>query len=224
MADQRSDQPAAPQVETPRLEQLTPGVSGDLSVDDDDLENLHFRDLSFETLRLAPNRILDGIHIDGLRVGHWETLGSRLVESILERVEAPGVHGPRSHFTDVEIRQSRLGSAELYEADWRSVHFVGCKIGFLNLRGAQLRDVAFTDCTIDDLDVMGATAARVDFTGTRIGRLDVHGATMTDVDLRGAELREIVNLAGLTGVTITHAQLLLLAPLLASHLGLRVVE
>ncbi|GAA4754792.1 hypothetical protein GCM10023350_45280 [Nocardioides endophyticus] len=45
----------------------------------------------------------------------------------------------------------RLGSVEAHEAQWRSVHFVGCKLSFVDLRGAELIDVAFTDCITHEL-------------------------------------------------------------------------
>ena len=48
------------------------------------------------------------------------------------------------------------------------------------------------------------------------------GARLTDVDLSGARLSTIVGIESLRGATISAAQMLDLAPLLAAHLGLRV--
>ena len=43
---------------------------------------------------------------------------------------------------------SRIGSWEVCDAIWRSVHFSGCKIGYLNLRDAEVSDLKFTNCVI----------------------------------------------------------------------------
>ena len=50
---------------------------------------------------------------------------------------------------------------EAYESELRSVHFVGCKLSFVNLRGAELLDVAFTDCVIEELDLGQSKVRRV---------------------------------------------------------------
>lgn len=117
---------------------------------------------------------------------------------------------------------SRIGSWEVCDAIWRSVHFSGCKIGYLNLRDAEVSDLKFTNCVIEELDLMRAKASRVAFTDCRIGRLELAGSRLADVDLRGAQLTDVGDLAGLSGVTVSLEQLLDLAPLMAARLGVTV--
>jgi uncharacterized protein YjbI with pentapeptide repeats len=143
---------------------------------------------------------------------------------VLERVDVPVVRGVRGRWRDVEVRDARLGSAELYESTWDRVHLVGCKLGFVNLRGAELRDVLFTDCTVDELDLVQARATRVAFAGTRVRRLDVQASTLEHVDLRGADLDEVAGVRSLAGATVTPEQLARLAPLLAEGLGIAVED
>jgi hypothetical protein len=62
----------------------------------------------------------------------------------------------------------------------------------------------------------------VRFTDTRITSLEVPRATLMDVDLRGAALSSVSGVDHLSGATISPAQALQLAPLLAAHLGIRI--
>jgi uncharacterized protein YjbI with pentapeptide repeats len=147
---------------------------------------------------------------------------ARFVETTLDRLTAPVFRAARSHFRDVRISGSRLGSAELYESGWQSVHFIGCKLGYVNLRGADLRDVMFTDCSIDELDLGRARATRVSFPGSQVRSLDVTGSHLASVDLRGLEMQQLVGLEGLKGATLDSMQVALLASLFAERLGIDV--
>jgi uncharacterized protein YjbI with pentapeptide repeats len=120
------------------------------------------------------------------------------------------------------VLASRVGSAELYDGQWRSVRFADCKLGYLNFRHSTLEDVLFTGCQFDELDLTGATLSRVAFVDCDLATLTVTGARLKDVDLRGARLRAITGLAGLSGATIDETQLVELAPLLAAEAGLTV--
>jgi uncharacterized protein YjbI with pentapeptide repeats len=147
---------------------------------------------------------------------------ARFIETTLDRLTAPVFRAARSHFRDVRISGSRLGSAELYESGWQSVHLIGCKLGYLNLRGAELRDVMFTDCTIDELDLGRARATRVSFPGSQVRSLDLTGATLTHVDLRSLDLQQLTGLEGLRGATLDSGQVAMLATLFAERLGIDV--
>ncbi len=145
-------------------------------------------------------------------------------ETAFVRLNAPVFLAARSRFRDVTIEASRLGSAELYDASWQSVHISNCKLGFVNLRGATLQDVLFTDCTIDELDLGGAKANRVAFTRTDVNNLDVTRANLSHVDLRGLEMRHLIGLEGLKGATLNFFKIAELAPILAGRLGIKVED
>lgn len=209
----------APQIEALRLSGLAAGDPADLTRNAD-LESVHYTDLILAELVLAGAK-LDGVHFVGLVADETDLKGARLSEVHLEQANLPVVRAARSQWRDVQVT-GRLGSVEAYEAQWRSVHFVGCKLSFVNLRGAELLDVAFTDCIIDELDLVGAAATRVRLSQTRVNHLNVRQARLRDVDLRGATLEVIEGLTDLRGATISPLQLTLLAPLLADELGLNV--
>lgn len=189
---------------------------------DDDLEAVEITGLQRTSLSWPTRRRLDSSRILGLQVEQWHAHGLAMAESVLERVEVVSVHASDSGWRRVEVRDSRIGSAELSGSGWRGVHFSGCKLGYLNLRDAQVSDLLFSNCLIEELDLMRAKATRVGFSNCRVGRLELTGSTLADVDLRGAQLRDVGDLAGLRGATLSLEQLLDLAPLMAERLGVLV--
>jgi uncharacterized protein YjbI with pentapeptide repeats len=209
----------APQIDGLRFGPLAEGAVAELTADAD-LESVRYADLTLPRLDL-PDALVESTQFVGVTAEEADLTGARLSEVELERVLLPVVHATRSQWRDVKV-SGRLGSIEAYDAQWRSVHFVGCKLSYLNLRGAELVDVAFTDCTIEELDLANARLRRVAFPGTRVEHLNVQHSELRDVDLRGAQLSAIDGIMDLRGAVISPEQLTLLAPVLADALGLTV--
>ena len=147
---------------------------------------------------------------------------ARLLETRIERLNAPVLDATRSTWRDVELVGSRIGALDVYDAEIRSTRITGTKFDWINLRSSTLEDVLFEDCTIDELDLGAVTAARVAFVNCRAGSVALPHARLEDVDLRGLEMGSIANLEGLSGATLDAARVTALAPLLAAHLGLRI--
>lgn len=162
------------------------------------------------------------VEIAGVSAHDVHLRGADIAESVLDRWDAPVLRAPRATLRDVVVSNSRVGSVEFYENTWQAVHFVGCKLGFVNLRGAALRDVRFTDCTIDELDLGGARVERLAFTDSDVRSLDVTGARLSDADLRGLDL-DVTGVEGLRGATMDELQVALIATRLAEHVGIRIV-
>ncbi|MCU4672747.1 pentapeptide repeat-containing protein [Microbacterium fluvii] len=226
MASPRSRKAAGPQAplfdfDDGVLDDLPPG--DEEALDDGPLDGVAYRDLVRGDWVIRAGDVIDGCRFDGVRASAWTIRGARLAETSIRRADIPVVSAARSDARDLIVSDSRLGSVDAFDASWRCVRFVRCRLGFLNLRGASLTDVAFDDCTIDELDLLDAKAHRVAFTSTTLGSLTVAGATLTDVDLRGAEIREIVGLAGLRGATISDDQLRQMAPAFADLAGIEVL-
>ncbi|MDF1605372.1 pentapeptide repeat-containing protein [Nocardioides sp. YIM 152315] len=208
----------------PRIEPLGLGRldAGDpaLLAPGGDLDSLRFDEVTLPALDLSRATVRES-RFAGLAADEADLRGARLGDVEMTGVDLPVVRAARSQWQDVAI-SGRMGSVEAYDTHWRSVHFVGCKLSFVNLRAAELLDVAFTDCLIEELDLGGAEARRVRFGTSRVAHLDVRQAELHDFDLRGAHLESIDGLTSLRGATIDTDQLTLLAPLLAAGLGLRV--
>lgn len=147
---------------------------------------------------------------------------SRLIETRIERLDAPVLDATRSTWRDVELSGSRVGALDIYDAEIRSTRCIGSKFDWINLRSSTLEDMLFEDCTINELDLGGASAARVAFVNCHVGSLALAHTRLADVDLRGLEIGTISNLEGLAGATVDAQQVTTLAPALASHLGIRV--
>jgi len=210
-----------PQIDPLHLGPLVDGDPADLR-GSAQLESVRYADLVLSHLSL-PGAEVVAAEFAGLSADEADLKGARLSEVRLDRVDVPVVRAARSRWRDVRVT-GRVGSLEAYESELRSVHFVGCKLSFVNLRGAELLDVAFTDCVIEELDLVQSKVRRVRIEGSRIAQLDVQHSELHDFDLRGAELDSISGLTQLRGTTVTPTQLTLLAPLLATELGIRVED
>ncbi|GAA1783637.1 pentapeptide repeat-containing protein [Agromyces lapidis] len=216
---------AAPRIDELRLVDLVEGDEAELSASQA-LEGRRFTGLDLSERDLTGLRLTE-CELRGVVAHDARLRGSVIRETLIERLEAPVLHAPRAELRDVEISGSRLGSVEFIDNRWQSVRFVGCKLGFVNLRGSELRDLRFTDCDIEELDLGNARAERVAFDGCELRALAVTGATLRDVDLRGLDFTAMSTLdgiAGLRGATLDHMQVALLAPSLASHLGIRIAD
>ena len=147
---------------------------------------------------------------------------ARLIETRIDRLNAPVLNATRSTWRDVELTGSRIGALDIDDTEMRSTRIAGSKLDWLNLRTSALEDVLFEDCVIEELDLTGATAARVAFVNCRAGSVSLAHARLTDVDLRGLEMGAIGNLEGMKGATLDAQQVTALAPAFAHHLGIRV--
>jgi uncharacterized protein YjbI with pentapeptide repeats len=181
-------------------------------VADLDLTDLELRQTTFAECALE-RLVLHGADLRGMH----------LVECRLAALDAASCALPHSSWRDVVLDGSRLGALECYESTWRSLLVTDSKFGYLNARGSSWTDVTFRNCVVDELDLSNARLTRVRFEGCRVRSLRVADATLADVDLRGVRLEEIEGLAGLAGAWFSESQLTELAPLLADHLGIRVI-
>ena len=146
----------------------------------------------------------------------------RFLDVRFDGLDAPDLEASRSTLRDVEIAHSRLGSMDLYGSTVSGVRLSHCKIRLLGLHSAQVQDLIVEHCTIDELDLSEAVAARLAFRDATIGLLRLRDSRMSHVDLRTCRFDGADPIAGLRGCLITGAQLLDLAPSLASALGILV--
>lgn len=166
--------------------------------------------------------VLTECELLGLTAHETDLRAARVIESRIERLNAPVLTASRATVRDVEVIGSRIGALDVDDAQIRSTRVTGCKLDWVNLRSSQLEDVVFDSCTIGELDLTGATAARVAFVDCRADALALAHAHLADVDLRGLEMREIANIEGMRGATLDAMQATALAATFAGHLGIRV--
>lgn len=188
---------------------------------------------SFELRRFAgidvSDRDLSGTTFTECELSNWSadhTLfrGAQFVETRLDRMQAPVWAAPRLQLREVELTESRLGAAEMYDANFQSVLIDHCKLGWVNLRASELSNVVFRDCVIGELDLVDSRLRRVSFEHCHVESLHLGGATLEHVDLRGLEIGTISDPARLRGATLSSSQAAALTRVFAAHLGILVED
>jgi uncharacterized protein YjbI with pentapeptide repeats len=193
--------------------------------------------------RLAPDEYYDTILFDGVELEQPQAGGARFTECAFSSAAFTGgrlrrarfddvwAHGVRwvgtdlSHtgWLDTELIAGMLAGLEIYDAELRRVAFHNCKLDSVNLRGSTLRDVSFTDCLLRDVDFAGAKLTGVALPGSTLEGVRFDGARLSKVDLGDAAALGISGgLDSMRGATVSAAQLVELAPLLADTLGIAV--
>ncbi|TNM68197.1 pentapeptide repeat-containing protein [Streptomyces sp. NP160] len=162
---------------------------------------------------LVEDAVLDGALLAGMRC-----TGSRW-----ERVSAVAADGARTQWADTEVADARLSALGLGGARLDRVVLRRCRLDSALLRDAALTDVVLDGCDLRGADLRGAALRRVSFAGSDLTGADLSGARCEDVDLRGATLEELRGADGLRGCTVDAVQLVGLAPVLAAHVGLRLL-
>lgn len=214
----RTAEVAAPRLAPVRLEELRDDPSPDFRRGDR-YDGVRYSRVTADGLELSGTGFAE-CEFSGVSFHETQLRGATFRDCILSELYAPVFTAARNSLRNVEIINPRWGSAELYESGWQSVRIDGGKLDYLNLRGSKLADVQISDCIINELDLGSATATRVAFQNCTIGSLDISGAKLKDFDLRGTDFRVLSGLDSLAGLIIDDYQLTLLAPLLASHLGI----
>ncbi|CAL9533911.1 hypothetical protein SUDANB105_04078 [Streptomyces sp. enrichment culture] len=220
MARNRTDPPPArrPELRLPPLRPYDGGLEPD-----GDYDGQEFRGADLTALDGGGARFMD-CALASCTVTETRLRKARILDSVLTGVQGVGTDLAEAALRDVEVTEPRLGGTQLHGAVLERVLVRGGKLDYLNLRKARLRDVVFENCVLVEPDFGGARLERVEFVDCALKSADFTAATLKDVDLRGAEPLEITGgLDRLSGAVISSGQLLDLAPVFASALGVRVV-
>lgn len=149
--------------------------------------------------------------------GHW-------AECRWRRVQATVIDLADSVLRDILWEEGRFGAVELNGSTLTRVLIRGCKLGYINLRHAKVTDLTVADCVVGELDIAGAQLKRVQITGSEVGRLALSGSRSEHVDISSAQLSHLDGVEALSGVVVSEAQAMDLAPTLVRHLGGRVLD
>lgn len=127
-------------------------------------------------------------------------------------------------FNRVEFINCRMTGVDFNKASVHDVLFRGCKLDMANFRFADVRRVQFIDCTFVESDFLNATLHDVRFESCVLEKVTFDQAKCKQVDLRTSQLVELSGWSSLKGAVIDTAQLMAIAPYLASTLGVIVRE
>ena len=174
--------------------------------------------------------------------GDVRAAGGVIKRSRLEGVKFAGARMRSLRLVDCILADCDLSNADLGAAELNRVVFERCRMTGWARAGCRPRTSCCasarwssrtsaarscgacrsTDCELDDADFAGAVLREVRFEHSRLRRVLIDGLRLTRVDFRGSVLEPDGDIAALRGAIIDSLQLVELAPLLASGLGLTV--
>lgn len=120
------------------------------------------------------------------------------------------------------VSASKLTGASFAESRLADLLVEDCAAELTDFRFARLRRVAFRGCDLREVDFHGAELEHVTFAGCNLTGAAFDQVKIEAVDLREARLEDLRGIGGLTGAVVEPGQLVALAPMLATALGLQV--
>lgn len=147
-----------------------------------------------------------------------------IIDGVLEKCNLSAAKVTESLWQRVKILDSRMSGIVWYDAILKDVEFVNCKIDLANFRATKFKNVIFRDCLLSGSDWQGAELTNVIFEACDINDIDLNSCTMKNVDLSSSTFTNIKGVRGLAGVTMTRQQLIMLAPIFANELGIKIED
>jgi uncharacterized protein YjbI with pentapeptide repeats len=129
---------------------------------------------------------------------------------------------PEASWRRVVIKNSRCSGLQLQTGTLKDITFSGCKLNLANFRFSKLSNVCFQDCVLDEADFYAAQLQNVAFVNCNLNKTEFSGAKLRRVDFRTSDILAVLGIGSLAGAIIDSAQLIALAPLLASVLKIEV--
>lgn len=211
------DSPAAPRVSNPdipaRLGNAVAARSADLLADRLDLSGRV--DLAYASLEQC---------VVAADADSVDLVGATILDVDMTDVRIASLSLRNAGIRRLRITGGRIGTLDLSGARIDELEMRDVRIDYLNLGGAKGTDMLIAHSTIRTLDMPQAQLVRVLFEDCRSDEVDPRGLRATDVDLRGLDAMSYVDTNGLKGVTLTGHQVQLLAPALATGVGIRVQD
>lgn len=129
---------------------------------------------------------------------------------------------PEASWCRVAIKNSRCSGLQLQPSTLKDVTFTGCKLNLANFRLSKLTNICFADCVLDEADFYAAELQNVVFMNCTLDKTEFSSAKLRRVDFRTSDIIGVKGIGSLAGAIIDSAQLVTLAPLLASVLKIEV--
>lgn len=200
----------------PKILAQLDGWAGDVS-DEVELSECSVQNKDFSSVRRLE---VEGCELAGIQFVGAKFDKLHLGDSVLSRMEAAGVRAPEAAFLRIAVTGSRLTGADFGAASFEDCVFENVKFDEAGLRFAIFKRVRFENCVLRNADFSGAKFSNVTFTNCDFEGANFDNASCRLVDLRGEDLSNIKGVLGLKGTMISSEQLVQLAPLLATEVGL----
>ncbi len=148
----------------------------------------------------------------------------RLAHVVIERCNLANVRAPRAAMRRTLISGSRLTGVDFAHASLTDVTIRGCRMDLASLRSCTLERVSFEDCLLAQTDLLDASLKHVSLVDCDMSRADLRGARLERCDMRRANLTELEGVTALKGVSMPWPDIVEMAGVWASALGIRVLE
>jgi uncharacterized protein YjbI with pentapeptide repeats len=129
---------------------------------------------------------------------------------------------PESTWNRISISGTRCSGLQITNGIIKNVEFKNSKLEIVNFRFSQLENVYFEGCALDDVDFYEARLKNVEFVNCTINKVTFAKAKMVNVDISQSAVEGINGINSLRGVTMSHDQLLQLAPEFAAEAGIKI--
>lgn len=147
-----------------------------------------------------------------------------IMDSTLQKCNLSAAKITESLWRRVTMSDSRMSGVIWYDAILKDVEITNCKLDLANFRSTKFKNVVFKDCVLTGADFLGAELTNVIFDSCDINDIDVNGCTMKNVDLRGSTFTVIKGAKNLAGATMSRQQLIMLAPIFANEIGIKIED
>lgn len=158
------------------------------------------------------------------RFGGQVHLGESFVDLRLVDSDLANVDARRATVTRVVAHRCRATGAMLMSTRLRDVVVRDCRVDLATFAQATLERVVFEDCVLRDASFAAARLHSVSFVDCDLHGVDFSGARCSRVELRGCRLEGLNGIEGLRGAKLGWSDLLDNATVLATALGLGVID
>ncbi len=145
-------------------------------------------------------------------------------DSVLEKCNLSAAKVTESLWRRVVISDCRMSGVIWYDAIVRDVELTNCKLDLANFRATKFKNVIFKDCVLNGADLQGCELTNVMFDSCDINDMDVNACTMKNVDLRSSTFTVVKGTNALKGTTMSRQQLIMLAPIFANEIGIKIED
>lgn len=147
-----------------------------------------------------------------------------IIDSRVEKCNLSAAKVTESLWQRVEVVDSRMSGIDWYDSILKDVVFVNCKLDLANFRATKFKNVIFKECVLVAADLQGAQLTNVIFESCEINEMDANGCKLNNVDLRSSTFTVIKGTSALKGAIMSRQQLIMLAPVFANEVGIKIED
>lgn len=176
------------------------------------------------TLDFESKPEFDEALFEGVEAESTDLAKTGIIDSMIHKCNLSASKLTESSFQRVEISDTRMSGIDWYDSILKDVQFTNCKLDLANFRATKFKNVIFNDCVLTGADLQAAELVNVIFDSCDINEMDVNGCKLKNVDLRSSTFTVIKGTNALKGAVMSRQQLIMLAPIFANEVGIKIED